>query len=334
MAAAVPIMSAIHVATASGAIITRNRDMRDILARLRAIAGTEGSVLLIGETGVGKELLAEYIHQESPRAGKPLVKVGLASLPRELLESELFGHERGAYTHAIAQKKGLFELSDGGSIFLDDIDDFPLELQSKLLRALEAHEIMRVGGTTPIRVSTRLISATKVDLKAMVDRRAFRADLYYRINVMPVSIPPLRDRRDDIPLLADHFLRHFAPGRELRLSEDASACLAKYAWPGNLREFRNVIQRIAVFGAGTIGKDELPAEVFAQSDPSLLSRQCQACQEEQQLSLDEVVACVERHLLEDALAKAGGNQSQAARTLRMSLSTLRDKLRKYNLSPQ
>jgi transcriptional regulator with GAF, ATPase, and Fis domain len=323
-----------QVATASGALMTQDARMVEILSRLRTVARTEGSVLLIGETGAGKELLAEFVHQESPRAARPLVKVGLASLPRELLESELFGHEKGAYTHAIALKKGLFELSDGGSIFLDDIDDFPLELQSKLLRALEAHEILRVGGTVPIRVNTRLISATKVDLKAMVDRRAFRADLYYRINVMPVSIPPLRERPGDIPLIAEYFLRHFAPDRPLALSEPARATLTRYPWPGNIRELRNVVQRICLFAQGTIEEAELPAEVFARpdfADPDSLSRQCQICREERQLSLDEVVACVERHLLEDALAKAGGNQSQAARSLRMSLSTLRDKLHKHNL---
>ena len=324
-----------QVPTASGVLMTQNRRMLDILSRLRTIARTEGSVLLIGETGVGKELLAEFVHQESPRAAKPLVKVGLAALPRELLESELFGHEKGAYTHAIAQKKGLFELSDGGSIFLDDIDDFPLELQSKLLRALEAHEILRVGGTTPIRVNARLISATKVDLKALVERRAFRADLYYRINVMPVEIPPLRERPDDIPMIAAHLLHSFAPGRDLSLSERAIATLTRYPWPGNIRELRNVVQRISLFAEGTIDIPELPAEVFTSpvttADAGTLARQCQVCREERDLSLEDVVACVERHLLEDALAKSGGNQSQAARLLRMSLSTLRDKLRKHQL---
>jgi len=306
--------------------------MLDILSRLRAMARTEGAVLLIGETGVGKELLAEYVHQQSPRTGRPLVKVGLASLPRELLESELFGHERGAYTHAIAQKKGLFELSNGGSIFLDDIDDFPIELQAKLLRALEAHEIMRVGGTTPLRVDTRLICATKVDLKTLVERRAFRADLYYRINVMPVNIPPLRERRDDIPLLAEYLLRHFAPDRELSLAERARSTLTRYGWPGNIRELRNVIQRICLFAKGAIEESELPAEILSGWDGTAAwSRQCDVCREQANLSFDEVVACVERHLLEDALAKAQGNQSLAARNLRMSLSTLRDKLRKHGL---
>jgi transcriptional regulator with GAF, ATPase, and Fis domain len=326
-----------QVPTASGVIMTQNRRMLDILSRLRTIARTEGAVLLIGETGVGKELLAEFVHQESPRASQPLVKVGLASLPRELLESELFGHEKGAYTHAIALKKGLFELSNGGSIFLDDIDDFPLELQSKLLRALEAHEILRVGGTVPIRINTRLISATKVDLKALVERRAFRADLYYRINVMPVSIPSLRERADDIPLLAAYLLRIFAPDRELSLSAAASATLTRYPWPGNIRELRNVIQRICLFAEGTVDESELPAEIFSQPETgpaSALSRQCEICREERDLSLEDVVACVERHLLEEALAKSGGNQSQAARSLRLSLSTLRDKLRKHNLMPQ
>ncbi|HUB33331.1 MAG TPA: sigma 54-interacting transcriptional regulator [Bryobacteraceae bacterium] len=328
-------MSISHLPTASGVILTGNPAMLQILSRLRAMARTEGAVLLIGETGVGKELLAEYVHQESPRAARPLVKVGLASLPRELLESELFGHEKGAYTHAIAQKKGLFELSSGGSIFLDDIDDFPIELQAKLLRALEAHEILRVGGTTPIRVDSRLICATKVDLKSLVERRAFRADLYYRINVMPVAIPPLRERRDDIPAIAEYLLRHFGPDRELSLSDRARDTLVRYGWPGNIRELRNVIQRICLFGAGAIEESELPAELLAGWEgagaAAAWSRQCEVCREQQDLSFDEVVACVERHMLEDAVFKAGGNQSQAARDLRMSLSTLRDKLRKHNL---
>jgi len=326
-----------RVHTASGAILTQNGEMLQILTRLRSMARTEGAVLLIGETGVGKELLAEYVHQESARAARPLIKVGLASLPRELLESELFGHEKGAYTHAIAQKKGLFELSDHGSIFLDDIDDFPFELQAKLLRALEAHEILRVGGTTPIRVNTRLISATKVDLKALVERRAFRADLYYRINVMPVPIPPLRERSDDIPILAEYLLRQYAPEREISISDRARETLSRYPWPGNIRELRNVVQRIALFAEGKIDVPELPPEIFSTpatpGDAAALSQQCQACQKDRELSLDEVLACVERHLLEDALAKAGGNQSQAARSLRMSLSTLRDKLRKHSLLP-
>lgn len=240
-----------------------------------------------------------------------------------------------APTPTPSRKRKACSSSDGGSIFLDDIDDFPLELQSKLLRALEAHEILRVGGTTPIRVNTRLISATKVDLKALVERRAFRADLYYRINVMPVEIPALRERPDDIPMIAAHLLDAFAPGRDLSLSDRALSTLTRYPWPGNIRELRNVVQRISLFAEGTIDIPELPAEVFTSpvttTDAGTLARQCQVCREERDLSLEDVVACVERHLLEDALAKANGNQSQAARLLRMSLSTLRDKLRKHQL---
>lgn len=319
------------LATTSGTIVTQNREMLALLSRLRAIAQTEGAVLLIGETGVGKELMAEYVHRESARAGKPLVKVGLAALARELLESELFGHEKGAYTHAVCQKRGLFELSGGGSIFLDDIDDFPLELQPKLLRVLEAQEIMRVGGTTPVHVNTRLISATKVDLKEMVGRRAFRADLYYRINVMPVPIPPLRERSDDIPLLVHHFARRFAPDRKLSFSERACTRLLSYHWPGNVRELRNVIQRFCLLAEGVVQESDLPSEMLSDDGGSLLPRQCGHCRLADQLSLDDVVSCVERHLLEQALEEANGNQSQAARILRLSISTFRDKLHKYNL---
>jgi transcriptional regulator with GAF, ATPase, and Fis domain len=324
-------MSVTKIETPSGAILTQDREMLVIIERLRTIAQTDGAVLLNGETGVGKELLAEYVHQQSSRAGRPLVKVGLASLPRELLESELFGHEKGAYTHAISLKKGLFELSDGGSIFLDDIDDFPLELQAKLLRALESHEILRVGGTTPIRVNARLITATKVDLKQLVDRHAFRADLYYRINVMPVSIPPLRRRSEDIPLLAAYFLKLYAPGRELSLSERAAHRLRQHPWPGNIRELRNVVQRMCLSESDIIDEPELPDAGCSPFQAEDLADQCAICRADRDLSLEEVVACVERKLLEEALAKAGGNQSQAARTLRLSLSTLRDKLRKHNL---
>jgi two-component system response regulator AtoC len=316
-----------------GGIITQNEDMMRILSRLRAIAETDGAVLLIGETGVGKELLAEYVHSHSQRKGRPFVKVGLAALPRELLESELFGHERGAYTHAVCQKKGLFELSSGGSIFLDDIDDFPLDLQAKLLRALESREILRVGGTAPIPIDIRLITATKVDLKTLVDRGAFRADLYYRINVIPVTIPPLRERSDDIPLLVFHFLRRYAPEKKLVFAQGACSAMLNYYWPGNVRELRNVIQRICLFAKDTVQDTDLPAEIRLHDPREALFRNCSHCMAEEGLALDEVVECVERQLIRHALEEAGGNQSQAARTLKLSVSTLRDRLRKHHLPP-
>ncbi len=312
-------------------IVARNEQMQQILARAGTIAGCSSAVMLVGETGVGKELFAEYIHRSSPRSEKPLVKVGLAALPRELIESELFGHEKGAFTHALNQKKGLFELSSGGSIFLDDIDDFPLELQAKLLRVLESHEVMRIGGTAPIRVDIRLITATKVDLKNMVNRGLFRADLYYRINVMPIEIPPLRERRDDIPLLVDTLLERFAPGRRVTVSEEACRALVAYDWPGNIRELRNVIQRCALFAGETIREQDLPPEIRCSSPLEVLTRSCAQCMAEDEMSFEQVVACLESNLLRQALKQAGGNRAQAARALKMSLSTFRDKLRKYNI---
>jgi transcriptional regulator with GAF, ATPase, and Fis domain len=313
-------------------IITRNAGMLSVLSRLEAAARSDAAVLLIGETGVGKELLAEFVHSNSYRSAKTFVKVGLAALPRELLESELFGHEKGAYTHAISQKKGLFEISDGGSIFLDDIDDFPLDLQAKLLRVLESHELMRIGSTTPIRVDTRLISATKIDLKEMIARKTFRADLYYRIDGFPVTIPPLRERTDDIPLLVDNFLQQFAPGRKLALSPAACSAMAGYRWSGNVRELRNVMQSVCLFAKDIIEESDLPSEIRGEPALASIHEKCQECLVANGMSFDQVVSCLERNLLEQALAESAGNQSQAARALKMSISTLRDKLHKHSLS--
>jgi len=189
-------------------ILTQNAAMRAPLRRAQTVAKSDCSVLLLGETGVGKELFADFIHYSSGRATAPLIKVELAALPHELLESELFGYERGAFTGAFNSKKGLFELASQGTLFLDDIDDLPIQLQPKLLRAIEAREVLRLGGTTPTRVDMRLISATKVDLVELVRRGSFRSDLYYRINEVPLEIPPLRQRRDDIPLLASRLMKN------------------------------------------------------------------------------------------------------------------------------
>ena len=175
-----------------------------MISRIDKIVDSDSSVLLIGETGVGKEIIAEYIHRSSSRAGEPFVKLGLSAMPVELLESELFGHEKGAFTSASYEKKGLFEIANGGTIFLDDIDDVPVLIQTKLLRVLESRELLRVGSTTPIPIDVRLITATKIDLKDLANKNLFRADLYYRINVVPIKIPPLRARRDDIPYLVEH----------------------------------------------------------------------------------------------------------------------------------
>lgn len=316
---------------ASVSVIARSEAMRAVLERVETVAPSESTLLLLGETGVGKELIAEYVHRKSPRADRPFVKVGLASLPPDLLESELFGHEKGAYTSASSEKKGLFELAHSGSIFLDDIDDFPLSLQPKLLRVLESRELMRVGGTKSIPIDTRVICASKVDLKELVERGGFRSDLYYRINVVPVTIPPLRARKEDVPLLLHHFLKRYAPDKEIMLTPGAMQRLEQYSWPGNVRELRNVIQRVALFANGSVDLGDLPPEIRDENTLELLLKACNRCFTEDQMSFDQVVSCLEVNLLQQALRESSGNRSEAARTLKMSLSTFRDKLKKYNL---
>jgi len=313
------------------AIVTQSERMRAILDRIPTVAASDSSVLLLGETGVGKELFADSVHRLSSRRDGPLVKISLSAVPHDLVESELFGHERGAFTHAIQSKKGLFEMADGGTLFLDDVDDVSPLMQPKLLRVLESHEVMRVGATATLPVDVRLISASKVSLKDLVDRGLFRADLYYRLNVVPVEIPPLRKRPEDVPLLVEHFFRRFAPGKPLRLTPAAARILERYHWPGNVRELRNVVQRISLFAQEEVGLEDLPPEVLDGNPIELLARACGRCFSEESLSFGQVVECLETNLLRQALKDAGGNRSQAARALGLSLSTLRDKLRKYGL---
>ncbi len=313
------------------AIVTRSPRMQAILARVDTIARSDTSVLLVGETGVGKELFADYIHRVSHRSERPFVKIALSAMPHDLLESELFGHERGAFTSAAADKRGLFELAHTGSLFLDDVDDVPGSMQTKLLRVLESREVMHVGGTTPIPTDVRLITASKVDLRELVARNLFRADLFYRINVCPVEIPPLRERREDVPLLVGHFLGRFAPDRGLRVTPDAMGALTAYPWPGNVRELRNIVQRLALFAEREIDTDDLPAEIHDRQPIDQLLRACAQCQVDGYLSYTNVVACLESTLLKRALASAGGNRTRAAKILGLSLSTLRDKLKKHDL---
>ena len=323
-------MQSVH----SISLVTESDSMRTIISRIDSMSASDSSVLLIGETGVGKELVAEYVHYTSVRASNPLIKVGLAALPPDLLETELFGHAKGAYTSALSEKKGLFELAHTGSIFLDDIDDFPLPLQSKLLRVLESRELMRVGGTVPISVDVRLITASKVDLKDLVDRGLFRADLYYRINVVPVVVPPLRQRTADVPLLVNHFLGRFSTDGIPGIDEDAMKALVRYSWPGNIRELRNTIQRITLFVRGRITLNDLPPEIREENPLELIIKACNRCFSEEKMTFDDVVACLETNLIRRALKESMGNRTQAARLLGMNLSTLRDKLKKYNLPDQ
>jgi len=313
------------------AIVTQSERMRLILSRVEAIAASDSTILLIGETGVGKELFADYIHRASPRSDRPFVKIALSAMPHDLLESELFGHERGSFTSAVSEKKGLFELAHTGSLFLDDIDDVPMPTQSKLLRVLESQEVLRVGGSATIPIDVRLIAASKVSLKEMVEHGSFRADLYYRINVFPVQIPPLRERREDLPLLLQHFLKRFAPGKALSVSPEAQEALAHYDWPGNVRELRNIMQRLALFATREINLQDLPPELHDGHPVELLVKACTKCFMEESLQFNDVITCLEVNLLKQALQETGGNRSQAAKVLGLSLSTLRDKLKKYGL---
>ncbi len=312
-------------------LITQSPIMKELIGYVETAALSDSSVLLVGETGVGKELFAEFIHKKSPRENHPFVKVGLSSLPAELLESELFGHEKGAYTGAGGEKKGLFELAEGGSIFLDDIDDFPLPLQSKLLRVLESRELMRVGGTAPIPVNVRVICASKIDLKELVDRNLFRSDLYYRINVVPFHIPPLRARQEDIPLLVHHFLKRFIVDRTIDVADEAMHMLTTYSWPGNIRELRNVVQRMALFANGSITPKTLPPEIHSEGTFASIIKACNRCLVEEKMSFEEVMSCLEMNLIKQALQKADGNRTQAAKILNLSNSTFRDKLKKHQL---
>jgi transcriptional regulator with PAS, ATPase and Fis domain len=303
--------------------------MRSILTRIDRIVDSDSSILLIGETGVGKEIFAEYIHQTSSRALRPFVKIALSALPADLLESELFGHERGSFTSASTEKKGLLEIADTGSIFLDDIDDVPLQIQTKLLRVLESRELMRIGGTKPIPIDVRLITASKVDLKELVNRGIFRADLFYRINVMPFDIPPLRERRDDIPPLVEYFLKHYKPEKELKVSPSALKAMVNYSWPGNVRELKNVIQRVSLFEEEEVQLTDLPPEIRNENPVEFLLKACNKCYIDGEMDFDQIVKCLEHNLLKEALKKSLGNQSQAAKSLGLSLSTFRDKLKKH-----
>jgi formate hydrogenlyase transcriptional activator len=234
-------------------IIGNSAALKRVLKQVEIVAPTDSTVLILGETGTGKELLARAIHDRSSRRERTMVKLNCAAIPTGLLESELFGHERGAFTGAIAQKVGRFELADGGTLFLDEVGDIPLELQSKLLRVLQEQEFERLGGTRTIKVNIRLLAATNRDLVHMVDGKEFRSDLYYRLNVFPLTIPALRDRREDIPSLVRYFAQKFA--RRMKktidsISTEGMAALSQYDWPGNVRELENVIERATILSQG------------------------------------------------------------------------------------
>jgi transcriptional regulator with GAF, ATPase, and Fis domain len=280
--------------------------MRSVYDCIRKVAPRDSTVLICGETGTGKELAARAVHQNSGRAARPFVAVNCAALTESLLESELFGHEKGAFTGAVVTKKGKFEVADGGTIFLDEIGELAPALQAKLLRAVQHQEFERVGGTRPITVDVRVVAATNQDLQAAVAAGRFRQDLWYRLNVVAITMPPLRARRTDIPMLAAHFAARYGRGRAVELSADAVDALRSYDWPGNVRELENAIERAVVLGGcNKIVADDLPEAVLESS----------AARPRDGAAYHQTVLDVKRRLIRDAIERSGGNYTAAARLL-------------------
>ena len=300
----------------------RTREVLDLAGR---VAASDATVLITGESGTGKELLAKGIHLASARASEPFVAVNCAAIPENLIESELFGHVKGAFTGAVRDREGKFELAEGGTLFLDEIGDLRVDLQAKILRALQERTIDRVGGEKPVELDVRVIAATNRDLESEVRAGNFREDLYYRLSVVVLQMPPLRERKDDIPLLAEHFLKRFNPGSAARLAPDALALLTAYGWPGNVRELENVMERASVLRRGeTISRVDLPEKLFrAAHDVKNIILNLPA----DGISLEEL----ERDLIVKALETHKGNQTRAAEFLRITRPTLIYRMEKYGL---
>ena len=315
-----------------GRLVGASAPMRKLADTIDAVAAGDYTVLIRGESGTGKELVAEAIHERSVRSEGPFVKVSCAALSETVLESELFGHERGAFTGADRRHRGRFERSAGGTIFLDDIDDFPRQLQVKLLRTLQEKEIERVGGSVAIKVDLRVVAATKVDLLELVDQGRFREDLYYRLNIVPVNIPPLREWREDIPLLVGHFLAKHAPQRSnLEVTPAAMQRLTTWVWPGNVRELENCVQRmVALSRDDLLDINDLPVE-YLESSPAATGRPSLPLAGEN-VDFEAVMWDSERELLRWALEQEPGNQSRAAARLGLARSTFCSKLKKHGLA--
>ena len=304
-------------------IIGESGQMLEALSLVRRVAPSEATVLIRGESGTGKELIAKAIHFASPRACGPLVKVNCAALPETLLESELFGHERGAFTGAVTSRQGRFEAANGGTIFLDEIGDLPLPLQAKLLRVLQEREYEKVGSSRPVKVNVRILAASHRPLEALIKAGQLREDLYYRLNVVTILIPPLRERRSDISLLMDHFLRHYAEknGKTIRgLTSEGRDILLRYDYPGNVRELENIIERAVVLTR---------SDVIDSTDLPLTVHEPEIADGERERNLTIAVEALERRMITDALARADGVQTRAAESLGMSERGLRYKLVKY-----
>ena len=313
-----------------GGMIGKSEAMQRIFRTVRKVAAYKSTVLISGESGTGKELVAQALHDESPRAERAFVPVNCGAIPETLLESELFGHKKGAFTDAAQDKRGLFAEADGGTLFLDEIGELPLNLQVKLLRVLQEGEIRRVGDARAVAVDVRVVAATVRDLAAEVEAGRFREDLYYRLNVLPIELPPLRDRSDDIPSLVERFLRrnNLRLGMEIKgVAPDALRLLLSYPWPGNVRELENSMERAMVLAEGdVVDVESLPPKLAERSDPiqrSLLSGD---------LSIKRTTRLIEQELIQRALAQTQGNRTNAAKLLEISHRALLYKIKEYGVS--
>jgi DNA-binding NtrC family response regulator len=324
-----------------GAIIGRSDIMQEVFRVVEQVAPARSTVLITGESGTGKELIAKAIHEASPRAGRAFVTVNSSNIPSELLESELFGHTRGAFTGAIAAKKGLFEVADGGSIFLDEIGDIPPETQVRLLRVIQEREFTPLGDTTPRRVDVRIIAATNIDLKEAVRQGVFREDLYYRLSVVPIELPPLRDRHEDILPLAQHFVRKYNEENGRQVSEHVNpevlSLLENYSWPGNVRELENAIERAVVIAPGDeITRECLRREIADPQAAAAVAREAVGASSgidvTRGVNFYDEVRRFEIDLIRRALDQTGGHQSRAARLLGMNPTTLNSKIKTYNIN--
>jgi transcriptional regulator with PAS, ATPase and Fis domain len=313
-------------------IVSDNEKMQAIFTQVEKVADTDSTVLIYGESGTGKELIARALHYNSYRQDKPLVPINCGAIPEDLLESELFGHEKGAFTGATAQRLGRFELANGGTIFLDEIGEMRPSLQVKILRVLQEREFERIGGTRTIKVDVRILAATNKNLEDLVARQQFRDDLFWRLNVIPITLPPLRERLSDIPLLVAHFIARFNAEKKQHLtgiSPEALQMLQSYHWPGNVRELENTVERIAILkGSGMIMPEDLPEKIARPS----LSRSVPGVNiPDDGIDFDAMVETFEKQLLMQALVKAGGVKSKAANLLHMNRTTLVEKVKKLRL---
>ena len=337
--------------SAEAGIIGQNTSLAEVFRTLTKVAPTDSTVLITGESGTGKELLVRALHQQSQRKDKPFVPINCGAIPKELLESELFGHEKGAFTHAIRSRPGRFEIAEGGTVFLDEIGEMDLLLQVKILRVLQEREIERVGGLGTQKINVRIVAATNRDLEVEVAAGRFREDLFYRLNVIPLHLPPLRERVEDVLLLTEHFLALFCAIKKrptLKLSPDVRRVLEAYPWPGNVRELENLAERLSILCDGnSVLLEDLPAKILAQVGdiidlPPVVPRTVQArCAgfawptvadlKEQGLGLKEFFDTAEERLLIEALTMAGGIKNQAAEILGIKRTTLIEKLKKRNM---